>query len=68
MPHIWSQAGTYQVRVMAKDENDAESIWSDSKTVKIYAAPARTKDQAAAKAKTEKAGQGKETCPCSKKS
>jgi hypothetical protein len=68
MPHSWSQAGTYQVRVMARDENDAKSLWSTSKAVKIYAATARTKDRPAAGAKTEKAGQGKGTCPCSKKS
>jgi hypothetical protein len=68
MPHSWSKAGTYQVRVMARDGNDAKSLWSDSKAVKIYAAPARTKDQPAARAKREKAGQDKGTCPCSKKS
>lgn len=68
MPHSWSRAGTYQVRVMAKDENDAESLWSAGKAVKIYAVPARTKERPAPRIKTEKAGQGKETCPCSKKS
>jgi hypothetical protein len=68
MPHSWSQAGTYQVRVMARDENNAKSLWSAGKAVKIYAAPARTKDRPAARAKTEKAGRDKGTCPCSKKS
>jgi hypothetical protein len=68
MPHSWSQAGTYQVRVKARDENDAESLWSAGKAMKIYEAPARTKDRPAARAKTENAGQDKGTCPCSKKS
>jgi len=68
LPHSWSQAGTYLIRVMARDENNAESLWSAGKAVKIYAAPARTKDRSAARAKTENAGQGKGTCPCSKKS
>jgi hypothetical protein len=68
MPHSWSRAGTYQVRVMARDKNNAESLWSAGKAVKIHAAPARNKDRAAARAKTEKAGQDQGTCPCSKKS
>lgn len=41
---------------------------SAGKAVKIHAAPARTKDLAAARAKTENAGQDQGTCPCSKKS
>ena len=63
MPHSWSQAGTYQVRVMAKDGNDAESLWSASKAVKIYAAPARTKDQAAARPKRKKQDRAREPVP-----
>jgi hypothetical protein len=70
MPHIWSQAGTYQVRVMAIDKNNAESLWSDGKAVKIYAATARTKDRTAAGTEKKKAGQGQDKggCPCSKNS
>ncbi|MDQ1261607.1 MAG: Papain family cysteine protease, partial [Euryarchaeota archaeon] len=68
MPHSWSQAGSYLVRVMATDENEAESLWSAGKTVKINDAPPRSKDQPSATARTEKAGQDKGTCPCSKKS
>jgi hypothetical protein len=53
---------------MARDGNDAKSLWSAGKAVKIYAAPAGAKDRPAAGAETEKAGQSKRTCPCSKKS
>ena len=58
MPHTWSLAGTYLVQVMAKDSNDAESLWSSAKTVKIYNIAAQA----------EKKGPRKNTCPCSKKS
>jgi hypothetical protein len=70
MPHSWSQAGTYQIRVMARDKNNAKSLWSAGKAVRIYAdaATARIKKQPAARAKTENGGQDKGTCPCSKKS
>jgi len=70
MPHSWSQAGTYQIRAMARDKNKAESLRSPGKAVRIYtdAVTARIKEQPAAGAKTEKAGKDKRTCPCSKKS
>jgi hypothetical protein len=68
MPHSWSQAGTYQIRVMARDENNAKSLWSAGKAVRIYAAAARTQDRPASGAKKEKAVQDRGTCPCSKKS
>ncbi|MDD4447360.1 MAG: C1 family peptidase, partial [Methanothrix sp.] len=68
MPHSWSQAGTYQIRVMARDKNNAKSLWSAGKAVRIFAAAARTQDRPAARAKKEKAGQDRGTCPCSKKS
>ena len=58
MPHTWSLAGTYLVQVMAKDSNDAESLWSSAKTVKIYNIAAQA----------EKTGQRKKACPCSKTS
>jgi hypothetical protein len=66
MPHSWSQAGNYQIRVMARDKNNAESLWSSGKAVRIYtdAATARTKERPAARVETEKAGQEKRTCPC----
>jgi hypothetical protein len=57
MPHTWSQAGTYFVRVMAKDSNDAESLGSSAKTVKIYNVVA----------KAEKTVPRKKACPCSEK-
>jgi hypothetical protein len=70
MTHSWSQAGTYQIRAMARDKNNAESLWSTGKAVRIYAdaATARIKEQPAARIKTEKTGQDKRTCPCFKKS
>jgi len=68
MTHSWSQAGTYQIRVMARDKNNAESLWSTGKAVRIYVAAAPTKEQPAAGVKTEKAGQDKRTCPCLKRS
>ncbi len=68
MSHSWSQSGTYKVRVMATDCNEAKSLWSVGKTVKISDAPASSRDQPSGTAKTEKSGQGKGTCPCSKKS
>ncbi|MCX6673129.1 MAG: PKD domain-containing protein [Methanothrix sp.] len=64
--HTWSLAGTYLVRVMATDSNEAASLWSTSKTVKIYNASRRSLASLSLAAKTEKAGQGKKTCPCSK--
>jgi hypothetical protein len=33
--HSWNEKGTYAVKVKAKDENDAESIWSENLTVTI---------------------------------
>ncbi len=35
--HIWSSSGGYDVKVKAKDTNDAESDWSGSLYVAIYA-------------------------------
>ncbi len=66
--HTWSQAGTYSVRVMATDSNEAVSPWSTTKNVRIYDASRRSKDNPSAATKAEKTGQGKKTCPCSKKS
>jgi len=37
--HIWSEAGTYEVRVKAKDIQNAESSWSDPLTVHIIDVP-----------------------------
>jgi hypothetical protein len=33
--HIWTEAGTYAIRVKAKDLHGDESDWSDSKTIYI---------------------------------
>jgi len=33
--HIWSQSGTYEVRVMARDTNNANSTWSDPLSVTV---------------------------------
>ena len=33
--HSWSTAGTYSVRVKAKDDKDAQSSWSDGRAIKI---------------------------------
>ena len=57
MSHTWSLAGTYSVKVRAKDSNDAESLWSSVKTVKIYNVAA----------KAEKTEPRKKACPCSEK-
>jgi hypothetical protein len=37
MSHSWSSAGTFQVKVKAKDEHNAESSWSSALTVIISA-------------------------------
>jgi hypothetical protein len=66
--HTWSQAGTYPVRVMATDGNEVVSPWSTTKNVRIYDASRRSKANTSAATKAEKTGQGKKTCPCSKKS
>jgi hypothetical protein len=66
--HTWSQAGTYPVRVMATDGNEAVSLWSTTKNVRIYDASRRSKAKPSVAAKAEKTKQGKKTCPCSKKS
>ncbi len=68
MPHTWSYAGTYSVKVMAKDSNDAESLWSATKTVTVSEASRRSKAKLSSAAKAEETGQGKRTCPCSQKS
>jgi hypothetical protein len=68
MPHAWSSAGTYSVRVMATDGNDAVSPWSATKTVKVSDASRRSKARPSSAAKEEETGQGKKTCPCSQKS
>jgi hypothetical protein len=54
MPHAWSLAGTYAVRVMATDHNDAASIWSASKTVKVYDVSRRPTVKSSDAAKAEK--------------
>ncbi|MCX6677175.1 MAG: PKD domain-containing protein [Methanothrix sp.] len=65
--HAWSLAGTYLVRVMATDSNEAASLWSISKAVKISNASRLSEAGPSQAAKTETTGQGKKTCPCSKK-
>jgi hypothetical protein len=65
MPHTWSQAGTYQVKVMATDSNNAASLYSTAKKVKIYASSRGLKARPSTAAKAEEAGQRKKTCPCS---
>ena len=37
--HIWTEAGTYNVTVKAKDVHDFESEWSEPKTVRIVGMP-----------------------------
>ena len=37
--HIWTASGVYQVKVKAKDENNAESNWSSTHTISIVAGP-----------------------------
>jgi len=37
--HIWSDAGEYEIRVMAKDINDSKSDWSDPLTITILRGP-----------------------------
>ena len=37
--HIWTDSGVYQVKVKAKDENNAESNWSSTHTISIIAGP-----------------------------
>jgi hypothetical protein len=37
--HAWSQAGSYEIKVRAKDINNAESDWSDPLIVHIIAVP-----------------------------
>jgi len=59
MSHSWGQAGTYQIKIMAMDGNDAKSQWSASRAVKIHGAVVRPRYQAALKAKMERAGQVK---------
>jgi hypothetical protein len=68
MPHTWSSAGTYLVRVMATDHNDAASLWSAGKTVKVYDVSRRPTVKSSDAAKAEKTGQGRKACPCSGKS
>jgi PKD domain len=68
MPHTWGLAGTYSVRVMATDSNNAVSPWSSSKTVKVYNASRRPKVKSSDAAKAEKPGQARKTCPCSERS
>ena len=68
MSHSWSQAGTFQIKIMAVDGNDAKSQWSASRAVKIHGAAARSVNQAAPRTRTQRAGQSKGTCPCSKNS
>ena len=35
LSHIWEAEGTYQVKVKAKDEQGAESVWSDPLAVSM---------------------------------
>lgn len=35
--HTWDEEGEYRIKVKAKDENGAESVWSNTHTIKIYA-------------------------------
>ncbi|MCD6108845.1 MAG: PKD domain-containing protein [Thermoplasmata archaeon] len=37
--HVWTRAGSYQVKVKAQDEEGAESEWSPSKTITITEKP-----------------------------
>ncbi|MFZ3147703.1 MAG: C1 family peptidase [Methanothrix sp.] len=67
MPHTWSEAGIYQVLVMATDSNNATSLPSAAKKVKIYAASRGSKAVPSAEAKAGETGQRKKTCPCSAK-
>ncbi|MCJ7635839.1 hypothetical protein MUP77_26040, partial [Candidatus Bathyarchaeota archaeon] len=50
------------------DGNEVASLWSTTKNVRIYDASRRSKANPSAATKAEKTGQGKKTCPCSKKS
>ena len=36
IPHSWNKPGTYEIKVKAKDTNNAESPWSQTLTVNIY--------------------------------
>jgi hypothetical protein len=65
VPHTWSLAGTYQVRVMATDSNGASSLWSSSKKM-IIKGPIRLVSPVTAKKTTPKSSE--KTCPCQEKS
>lgn len=68
MAHTWSQAGTYQVKVMATDSNNAASLYSTAKKAKIYASSRGLKAGPSTATKAEDTGQRKKTCPCSARS
>lgn len=38
--HSWDEEGNYDVKVKARDENGAESDWSNDHTIEIFAGPA----------------------------
>ena len=38
-PHIWTELGTYDIRVKAKDQDNEESDWSNPKTLTINNMP-----------------------------
>jgi PKD repeat protein len=65
MSHTWSQAGTYQVRVMATDSNGAASLWFSSKNVIIKESSQST---ALADAKGTTAKSATKSCSCQEKS
>ena len=35
--HTWDEEGDYRIKVKAKDENGADSVWPNMQTSKIYA-------------------------------
>ena len=57
MPHSWSKAGAYKIKVMAMDGNGGKSQWSASRAVRIREAALNSRYLAALKAKMRRAGQ-----------
>jgi len=60
--HSWSEAGNYEVRIMATDSNGGKSDWSASKKVTIAKA-SRPTPRASAKAASQQSGM-KKGCQC----
>jgi hypothetical protein len=56
MPHSWSQAGAYKIKVMAMDGNGGKSQWSTSRAVRIREAALNSRYLAALKAKMRRSG------------